>query len=220
MQGVTALIVAGGNGSRMNTNIKKQFILINDIPIIVHTVRAFLDSNVIDEIVVVTADEDIPEMFDLVKQFDLTKVTQIVAGGETRTESVKNGLMAVNTEYVAIHDGVRPCIKQKHIKTVVEKAKKHGSSALGVPVRDTLKSVSDGDIKTTVDREGLWQIQTPQCFKTEIIKDAYEKYDGQSFTDDCQLLEVQNISVKMVEGDATNIKITTKDDLELAKLLV
>ena len=220
MQKVTALIVAAGSGTRMNTRIKKQFLLIKDVPVLVHTVLAFEKSEKIDDIVIVTAKEDIAKVNDLVKQYGLNKVSNVVAGGDTRTESVRNGLMYVKSDFVAIHDGVRPCIKEERIKQVVEEAKKHGGAALGVPVTDTLKVVEGDEIKNTVDRSSLWQIQTPQCFDTEVLKDAYGKNEGLTYTDDCQIFESRGIGVKVVKGDKINIKITTAEDLELAEFLL
>ncbi len=220
MQKVTALIVAAGNGTRMNSRVKKQFLLIKDIPVIVHTVLAFEKSEIIDDIVIVTAKEDIAKTNGLVKQYGLNKVSDIVAGGDTRTDSVRNGLMYVKSDFVAIHDGVRPCIKEERIKQVVEEAKKYGGAALGAPVTDTLKAVENEKIKNTVDRNGLWQIQTPQCFNTEILKKAYTENDEEIYTDDCQLFEISGMAVKVVSGDKNNIKITTGEDLELAEFLL
>lgn len=220
MQKVTALIVAAGNGTRMNSRVKKQFLLIKDIPVIVHTVLAFEKSEIIDDIVIVTAKEDIAKMNDLVKQYGLNKVSDIVAGGDTRTDSVRNGLIYVKSDFVAIHDGVRPCIKEERIKQVVEEAKKYGGAALGAPVTDTLKAVEGDEIKSTVDRRNLWQIQTPQCFDTAALKDAYAKNEGLTYTDDCQIFESRGLSVKVVAGDKSNIKITTEEDFELAEFLL
>ncbi|MBQ3114669.1 MAG: 2-C-methyl-D-erythritol 4-phosphate cytidylyltransferase [Clostridia bacterium] len=220
MHKVTALIVAAGNGTRMNSSVKKQFLLIKDIPVFIHTVMAFQKSELIDDIVIVTAEEDIDKTNTLVNSYGLNKVSKVVAGGNTRTQSVKNGLIYVNSPFVAIHDGARPCIKAKHIEQVVVTAVKYGGATLGVPVTDTLKAVTDDEIKNTVDRNGLWCIQTPQCFDTEVLKDAYIKSEGLTYTDDCQIFESRGLRVKVVAGDKSNIKITTGEDLELAKFLL
>lgn len=218
---VSAIIVAAGNGTRMKMPARKQLVEINDVPVIAHTLKAFENTDIIDEIIIVTKEEDILIMWDIAKEFNISKVTEIVKGGETRTDSVKNGLLCAKGDYVAIHDGVRPCIKPEHIKKTVEKAVETGASALGCPVTDTLKKVDEnGIITATVDRKYLWAIQTPQVFQKQLILKAYNQGNCQNATDDCMLLESIGVKVSMVEGDRSNIKVTMAEDIELVSSIL
>lgn len=217
----SAVIVAAGNGTRMKTEKSKQLIEINDIPVIAHTLMSFERSDLIDEIVIVTRESDILIMSDIAKEFGISKVTNIVIGGATRTDSVKNGINAAKNNYVAIHDGARPCIKTEHIDKTVKKAMETGAAALGCPVTDTLKKVGENGIITdTVSREGLWAIQTPQVFEKELILKAYAEGNTDGATDDCMLLESIGVKVTMVEGDRSNIKVTVQEDVELVSSIL
>ncbi len=218
----TAIIVAAGKGTRMGTDIKKQFIKIHDIPVIIHTLKAFEVCDVINNIIVVTATEDISYMLGLIKDYRLTKVHEIVSGGSTRAQSVINGLKyAADSDYVAIHDGARPCITPEIIEKTVEAAVKHNAAFCGVKVTDTIKSVNEsGFVTATVDRTPLWRVQTPQCFETSLITKAYEGNDSASFTDDCMAAEATGIAVYAVEGSSSNIKITTRNDILIAESIL
>lgn len=220
-QTVSAIIVAAGSGTRMKISTRKQLVEINDVPVIVHTLKAFEKTDIIDEIIVVTKEDDILSIWDMAKEFGISKITNIVKGGSTRTDSVKNGLAASKGDIVAIHDGVRPCIKSVHIESTVKKAMETGAAALGCPVTDTLKKVDEnGFITDTVSREGLWAIQTPQVFKKELLLKAYDEGDIQGATDDCMLLESIGVKVTMVEGDRSNIKVTVQDDIDIVSSIL
>ena len=213
-QSVSAIVVAAGSGTRMKIPTRKQLV-------IAHTLKAFEKTDVIDEIIIVTKEEDILLMWDIVKEFGISKVTEIVKGGKTRTDSVKTGLIASKGNYVAIHDGVRPCIKPIHIENTVKKAMETGAAALGCPVTDTLKKVDDNSVITdTVSREYLWAIQTPQVFKKDLLIKAYDEGITSGATDDCMLLESIGVKVSMVEGDRSNIKVTVQDDIDLVSSLL
>lgn len=215
-QTVSAIIVAAGSGTRMKISQRKQLVEINDMPVVAHTLKAFENTDIIDEIIIVTKEEDILIMWDIVKEFEISKVTEIVKGGATRTDSVKNGMMTSKGDFVAIHDGVRPCIKPEHIENTVKKALETGAAALGCPVTDTLKKVDEnGFITDTVSREGLWAIQTPQVFKKDLLLKAYNEGNTEGATDDCMLLESIGVKVAMVEGDRANIKVTVQEDIDL-----
>ena len=217
----TAVIVAAGNGTRMKSEKSKQLIEINDIPVIAHTMIAFEKADCIDEIIIVTREEDILIMSDIAKAFEISKVTNIVKGGATRTDSVKNGLALCKNKFVAIHDGARPCIKTEHINKTVQKAIETGAAALGCPVTDTLKKVDENGIITdTVSRENLWAIQTPQVFDKELILKAYAEGNTEGATDDCMLLESIGVKVTMVEGDRSNIKVTVQQDVDLVSAIL
>lgn len=218
---VTAIIAAAGNGTRMNIKNSKQLIEIEDMPVIAHSLCAFQRSELIDEIVIVTRESDLLVMADIAKEFGISKVSHIIKGGETRTDSVKNGIDCAKGDFVAIHDGARPCIKTEHIDLTVKKAFETKAAALGCPVADTLKKVDEnGFIATTVDRNNMWQIQTPQVFEKKLIKKAYETADTNGATDDCMLVEAIGERVAMVKGDKSNIKVTLQEDVGLATAIL
>lgn len=216
---VSAVIVSAGNSSRMG-GINKQFLEINNIPVIAHTIKVFEASDLIDEIVVVTRECDIDSIKNLVSQYGFKKVSSVVKGGETRQLSVYNGVVATsdNTDFVAIHDGARPLVTEKVIADTLYKAFEFGVAATGVKVKDTVKQVNDNDdIVMTPDRAYLRFIQTPQVFNKSLYLDAVNTVENsRDFTDDCMLIEAYGKIVKFVDGDYENIKITTPEDVELA----
>ncbi len=218
---VSAIVAAAGDGLRMNIQKSKQVVEICGKPVIAHSLLALQSSDYIGEIIIVTRECDILLISDIVKAFDVSKVTHIVKGGKTRTESVKNGLDIAKYDYVAIHDGARPCVRPEHIDKTIEDAIKTGAAALGCPVIDTLKRVDEQNIITqTVDRSALWQIQTPQVFKKDLILKAYENQDTTGATDDCMLVESAGAKVTMTEGERSNIKITYPSDIALAEAIL
>lgn len=215
-----AVIVAAGSGTRMNAATNKQFILIDDAPVLAHTLTQFQSAETIDEIIIVTRSEDILTASDIVREFGITKAKNIIPGGETRQDSVKCGLSAVTAHsIVAIHDGARPFVSVDKINELIHTAEACEAAAPGVPVKDTVKVVDEnGIVIRTPDRSSLRLIQTPQVFKTELIKHAYAlaEKDGFTGTDDCSVAEYAQIPVKLIEGEYTNIKITTPEDLPVA----
>ncbi|MBQ8766702.1 MAG: 2-C-methyl-D-erythritol 4-phosphate cytidylyltransferase [Clostridia bacterium] len=216
---VSAVIVSAGNSTRMG-GINKQFLEINNIPVIVYTIRAFDESDLIDEIVIVTRESDIESVGFLVKKHNIKKVSKIVCGGETRQLSVYNGVVntSENTDFVAIHDGARPLVTDKVIADTITTAFEYNSAATGVKVKDTVKQVNDNnDIVATPDRTYLRFIQTPQVFNKSLYLNAVNTVENsRDFTDDCMLIEAYGEKVKFVDGDYENIKITTPEDVELA----
>lgn len=221
----SAVIVAGGVGSRMKSDIPKQFMEVLGKPVIAYTINAVSLCKDIDEIVVVTLPEYIVFCKDVVDEFGFKKVSKIICGGSTRQESVYNGLCEINkdAEIVVIHDGARPLIEPDAISNSIHMAIQHGCSAVGVKMKDTIKLVSvDGYIESTADREKLWQVQTPQTFKKDIIISLYENLldSDKVFTDDCMLAESEGYKIKMVEGSYENIKITTPQDIFIMKGLL
>lgn len=220
---VTAIILSAGNGKRMGMDIPKQYIKIEDKPIIYYTIKAFMDSNV-DEIIIVCGKEYIEYCAkEIVQYFNFNKVKGIVTGGDERYNSVYNGLKAIKkSDYVLIHDGARPCITAQMINKMIMKVKEENACIMAVPVKDTIKVVKDGIICDSPDRNTLWQAQTPQAFDYNKIKSAYTKvinerlYDKMSITDDAQVWNICNDAhIRVVEGDYENIKVTTKSDLEM-----
>jgi len=218
----TAIIVAAGSGTRMGTAIKKQFIEIHGTPVIIHTLKVFEECHLINDIIVVTSQEDISYMLGLIKNNNITKVHEIVSGGDTRAASVINGLKyAKETDYVAIHDGARPCVTPEIIEKTLQAAIKHKAAFSGVKVTNTIKTVDEyGVVTATVDRTPLWNVHTPQCFETRLITNAYEKCGDIPLTDDCMAAETAGYKVYAVEGSPTNIKITTKNDILIAESIL
>ena len=164
---VSAIIVAAGQSRRMGGDTSKQFILIDGVPVIVRTLKAFEIAERIREVVIAARQEDIPQMYALIQDYEITKVKQIITGGETRQESVFRAIAQVdeNADFLAIHDGARPLIRPQEIDLAVSAAVEHGAAALGVPVKDTVKQVdADGKIVDTPERSTLWAVQTPQVF--------------------------------------------------------
>lgn len=216
----SAVIAAGGSGTRMGGNVPKQFVRIGGIPIIVRTLLKFETCSDIDEIIVVVRDCDIETVKILLNEYKITKRTRIVKGGATRQASVLNGINAASGRFVFIHDAARPFVTPEQISEVVNETHRFGAAALGVPIKDTLKTVKkDGMISETVDRENKYSIQTPQGFEIEMIRAAHREAErkGVSVTDDCALAELSGASVKVVEGSSLNIKLTTPEDIILAE---
>lgn len=220
----TAIIVAAGNSSRMKKNLNKMFILLDDIPVLAHTLLKFENSKHINKIIVVTKQESIMTVNDIVREFGVSKVSEIIPGGKTRQDSVMCGLKYVDAddEIVLVHDGARPFISIEKIGEAVLSASSFGAAALGIPAKDTVKIVNgDNFVSETPDRNSIRLIQTPQAFKSDILKLAYIKAgeDGFLGTDDCSVVEHSNIPVKIIDGEYTNIKITTTDDLCFAEAI-
>lgn len=220
---VTAVIVAAGNSTRMG-GVNKQFLLIDGVPVLIRTLLAFSQSDMIDEIIVAAREEDIPKMFAMIKEYKVLKVTDIVKGGKTRQESVFNAIRRSSplSEYFAIHDGARPLVTEKIIEDTVREAFLTGAAATGVRVKDTVKVVNEnGFITSTPDRNYLWAVHTPQVFERRLYLTAIDNVlNSEMFTDDCKLLEEYGAEVKMVEGSYENIKITTPEDTDIAQAIL
>lgn len=221
----TAIIVAAGTGSRMKVSVNKQYLMLSGKPVLARTIEAFEKSEFISEIIVVINREDHKQFEDCILiPFKFLKITSVVDGGTDRQGSVYNGLKKVpsDTEIVCVHDGARPFVTQDNIKESVMAARKLGAACTGVPVKDTIKQADEcGIVEKTLDRRLLWAIQTPQAFKREVLINAHEKaiLDGFRGTDDCVLVERLGLSVQMVMGSYSNIKITTPEDLVFAEAI-
>lgn len=220
---VGVVVVSAGRGSRMGTRESKQYLLLEDKPIIIHTLEVFDRMPLVREIVLVTGEEDIERCAGWVARYGLRKVVKIVAGGKERQQSVYKGLMQISTEWVMVHDGVRPFIEPERIEACHQKALLTGAAVLAVPVKDTIKQVSgSGMIEATPDRRSLWAIHTPQAFRLSDLLKAHEQAEADGFagTDDSMLVERMGTPVAVVEGSYTNIKITTPEDLEYAAFML
>ena len=216
-----AVIVAAGNASRMG-GIDKVMAPIGGEPMIVRTVRAFQNCDVIREIVIVTRQDLLMKIMSYCTDFD--KVRAVVVGGSDRPESVSAGLNALSKDVklAAIHDGARPMVTWQVIDRVVRAANSYGAAAPAIPVKDTIKEVRGGIVKATPDRSVLQAVQTPQVFDFDLLRGALKKAkeDGAAITDDCSAVERMGMSVKIVAGDERNIKVTTPLDLKIAEAFV
>jgi 2-C-methyl-D-erythritol 4-phosphate cytidylyltransferase len=220
------IIPAGGAGRRMGGETPKQYLSLAGVPILVHTLREFQQSPVVDEIFLVVPEGDIADVRrNMVERYDLSRVSLVIAGGRERQDSVRNALAHVRDghEIILVHDGVRPFVTGDLIERAIAGAKAFGAVAPGVSVRDTVKKAdAAGWVVKTVQREGLWLVQTPQAFRREVILAAYERAarDGFCGTDDASLVERMGIPVRMIPGDADNIKVTAPEDLERGERIV
>ncbi|TXK78126.1 2-C-methyl-D-erythritol 4-phosphate cytidylyltransferase [Paenibacillus sp. N3.4] len=219
------VIVAAGKGSRMRTAESKQYLQLGQKPILVHTLQLFQNIQIVDEIILIVGRDDVDRCRGYVQDYALSKVTHVEAGGAERQDSVKRGLDALqkDTEWVLVHDGVRPFVNIEHVFGCIAEAKEHGAAVLAVPVKDTIKIVNDAkQIQSTPDRRSLWAIQTPQAFRLTLLQEAHEKAQRDSFigTDDAMLVERLGTTVHVVEGDYYNIKITTPEDLPWAEWIL
>lgn len=219
-----AIIVAAGNSTRMGS-ISKQLMPLCDIPVIIRTISAFENSEIIDNIVIVCRQEDISLISGYIKKYKLKKVFKIVKGGSTRQQSVEAGIREakITAEYFAIHDGARPLITEQEITASVKDCIKYKASALAVPVKDTIKIIGhDNFIKSTPQRSLLWAVQTPQVFERNLYLKALEKAKNENmdYTDDCQLVEHIGTKVHLCTGTYTNIKLTTLEDVYIAESIL
>ena len=223
---ITAIVLAAGKGSRMQSDIPKQYMNIEDRPVLYYSLKSFEESSV-DDIVLVTSEDDVSCCKEsIVEKFHINKVKDIVAGGSERYWSVKNGLLAAKgADYVLIHDAARPCLSVDVIERSIVEVKKCGACTVGVPVKDTIKKVDKECYGIdTPPRDSLWQVQTPQSFLYEDIVMAYrhmETTNDTDITDDTMILErYLGVKTKMIFGDYCNIKITTPEDLSVAEIFL
>ncbi len=218
---VAAIVLAGGSGSRMGADCKKQYMILGEYPLLYYSLKAFQDSPV-DEIILV-ANEEAYCRKEIIEKYAISKVKKIVPGGEERYISVYNGLLeAKGCDYVLIHDGARPFLTQDIIGRCISQVKTVQACVVGMPVKDTIKIVDkEGYAKLTPDRNTIYMVQTPQAFSYSLILRAYEKVIKEQvagITDDAMVVEyLQEKKVKLIEGSYQNIKITTPEDLLIAR---
>jgi 2-C-methyl-D-erythritol 4-phosphate cytidylyltransferase len=220
-----AIIAAAGAGTRMASDRPKQFLLLAGKPVIFHTLQVFEECDSIDEVIVVLPAAESAGFLSLGGKYGVRKVARVVPGGVTRADSVKRGLMAIRSataEIVAVHDGVRPFVTVDEIDSTVAAAKANGAAILVAPVTDTIKEVNGASVSRTLDRASLRRALTPQCFRYEVLRDAYQHADvnDPSLTDESALVEQLGRPVSIVEGSARNIKITTAEDLLIAEAIL
>ncbi len=221
-----AIIVSAGRGLRFPGEKKKQFLSLAGKPVLCHTLDRFEASPSIDFIHLVVGKEDLAyTLKEIVEAYGYRKISRVVPGGKSRQESVRNGIHSLpgGVDLVAIHDGVRPFPSPRLIEESLQAARQHKAAVVATPVKDTIKLVGhDRIVQRTLDRESLWQIQTPQTFQLDVFKQALQKAaeDGFLGTDDASLVERMGIKVYILQGSYTNIKITTPEDLMLANLIL
>lgn len=220
-----AIIAAAGKGTRMGGNRAKQFLELAGTPIIIHTLRSFELCEAIQEIILVLPAQDTAGFLALAEQHRLRKLSKIVPGGTTRAESVLKGLTAVRpatAEIIAVHDGVRPFVTPDEITQTVKAAEVNDAAILVAAVTDTIKEVSNGVVVGTLPRTSLRRALTPQCFRFELLRRAYEQVDvlDPELTDESSLVERLGVKVTVVEGSSRNIKITDQEDLALGEVLL
>jgi len=220
-----AIVLAAGKGSRMGSQIQKQYLELEGHPLLYYSLEAFENSSV-DSIVLVTGNGE--EGFcrnHIVEAYGFTKIVAIVPGGKERYHSVYEGLKAAYCcDNILIHDGARPCIAKNMIEAAIDGAERYGACVVGMPVKDTIKVIDqEGNASYTPDRNSLWMVQTPQAFSYDLIKSAYDKlFENislqQGITDDAMVVEtITQHKVHLIKGSYENIKVTTPEDLEIAK---
>lgn len=223
---VVAVIPAAGLGTRMGGNIPKQYLTLGNLPLLVYSLQVFQQIEGIDEVILSVPASDLEYCYrEIVKPFGLEKVTQVVAGGTRRQDSVRNGLAAISDrpDGVLVHDGVRPFIDQHMVKNVIDCAGQTGAAVVAMPIHDTVKRVdSSGIIQETLKREELWQIQTPQVFRYDWLVEAHQRAQQHQWdvTDDAALIERMGYPVSVVEGSCFNIKVTKPDDLVFGEAIL
>lgn len=215
---VTAIILVAGNSTRYGQNRNKNFEIVNGKAVLSYSFKQFDTNKYVDDIIIAAKQDEIDTVKEILKQENPNKEFKIVIGGNTRAESVYNCIKATDSEIVIIHDGARAAVKQEYINKCIESMEEYKGVTIGVKSKDTIKITDDNGIVTTsTNRNNTWVIQTPQCFDREILLKMHEKYKNDEVTDDCMLLEKDNYKVKILEGDYTNIKITTYEDIKIIK---
>lgn len=215
-----AIIPAGGSGSRMQANLPKQFLLLNEIPVIVHTLRLFLAVDGIEKIIVPLAAEWKLYFNELKQKYGLPEIIETVEGGATRFHSVKNALSVLPDEgMVSIHDAARPLATLGLIKKCFTETELNGSAIATVALKDSVYELKNGENKS-VNRNNFRLAQTPQCFQFSEIKKAFQKEYNERFTDDASVYESAGFKLNLIEGESTNIKITTPEDLLFAETIL
>lgn len=224
---VVAIIPAAGVGARMGLTKAKQFIDLCGKPILAVTLSHFQKCNLIDRIVLVVSQDDVDYCKrEIVDRYKLSKVFKVIVGGKRRQDSVRKGVESVanSCRWVLIHDGVRPLVTTELIERIIKAAKDFRAVITGLPVKETVKEIDgQGRVLRSVDRSQLWLIQTPQIFRWEDINLAYQKaltHGWEEATDDAFLIEKMGIPVNIIEGEENNIKVTTSQDLDIARLLI
>ncbi len=223
---VYAIIPAAGSGTRMGGKVKKQFVLLNEKPVLIYTLQQFEHCTDVDEIIVVVPESDVVETEALLSRYRIHKVSRSVVGGPKRQDSVANALNKItprDADIILVHDAVRPFVGKRKIAEVVRACREYDAAVLAVQPKDTIRrSAGGGFFDQTVDRNALWLVQTPQAFKAGLLLRAFEQAAKDKFysTDEVALVERLGVRSRIVEGSYDNIKITTQEDLDLGSLIL
>ncbi|MBI34703.1 MAG: 2-C-methyl-D-erythritol 4-phosphate cytidylyltransferase [Flavobacteriales bacterium] len=213
------VIVAGGKGKRMGSNVPKQFLVLKNEPVIMHTIRKFYNWDNRCEIVLVLPFSQKTYWENLVKEYNFNIPVLVTSGGNTRFHSVKNGLSKTSGDVIGIHDGVRPLVSEETIKNCFDVAKKEGNATPCLPINDSLRIV-ENNANRTVDRSKFYKIQTPQVFQRSVLLKAFEQEFAEEFTDDASVVEKTGEVIQLIKGNEENIKITRPFDLKIAEVFL
>ena len=221
---VSAVIVAAGNSKRMDDGIDKLAVELNGKPLLAWTISRFESSEIIDEIIVVTREDEIEKVKELTLSEGFRKVSSIIKGGAFRQQSTQNGLNATSDDstVVLVHDGARPLIRTSDIERIAESAEENGAALLALPSKESVKEVHDGRVTKTLPRESIWLAQTPQGFRKELLQKALSDAEKEGYvgTDEASLVERIGEEVVVVEGHSSNIKVTVSSDIEVVRSLL
>lgn len=215
---ISGIILAAGNSTRFGQNKNKNLFEINGEPIISNSLKIFDNSEKINEILLVIKKEEKEYFEEIIKRNKFKKTIKYVIGGNTRKASVYNAISQIDSDYVVIHDGARPNIKEEYIEKSIKELEKYKGVTIAVKAKDTIKICNENqEVVETTKRSNTWLIQTPQSFDRKILKESHEKFDAndESLTDDCMILEKCGYTVKVIQGDYENIKVTTFGDIKL-----
>lgn len=222
---ISAIIPAAGTGSRYSSKKNKLLEKLGGCPVIIHTLNEISEVDYINEIIICASCELLDEITLLVKKHNVKKIKKIIHGGQTRQESVFNGLCELKQnivpDYFLIHDGARPFVDKKIINDTINTAVEKGAAISAIPVKDTIKkiNITKGEVIETINREEIWQVQTPQVFKFSEILEAHNTFKNEIFTDDSALVEKMGFKVFIAQGSYKNIKITTTEDFKISEAL-
>ncbi len=217
------IIPAAGQGKRMGAGRNKLFLTLEEIPVLIHTLRVFEQDVECSGIILSIHRNDQESFVELLKEYRIHKVTNLVEGGKERQDSVYNGLKAIHSEgIVLVHDAARPFVKVDTIHELVKAAEGSGAAITAVPVKDTIKRAENHLVSETIERSSLWAVQTPQAFRVSVLREAHEQAIRNHFfgTDDASLVERLSHNVVIIEGDYDNIKLTTPEDIYFAEAII
>lgn len=221
---IQAIVPTAGLGKRFQARLPKALVPLQGKPIIARTLKVFEKSSLIDDIILVAPRKYLSFFKNIVHRYHFRKVKKIVAGDTTRSGSVRKGLNVIDedTDLIVVHDGVRPLLNRDTLHKAIKSGKRFGAVVTAVPLKPTIKRVNKKGlvVKETLNRDELWEIQTPQVFKKKILLEAYNRAKGINPTDDAILVEQLGFKVKVLEGDYKNIKITTPEDLKIAEIFL
>lgn len=215
---VTAIILVAGNSTRYGQNRNKNFEMVNGKTVVSYSLEAFDQNTYVDDIIIGAKKEEVAVINEILQKEQPKKPVAIVLGGCSRQETVYHCIQNTNSDIVIIHDGARPAIKQEYASKCIESMREFKGVTMGVRSKDTIKITDEkGIVVNSTQRSNTWIIQTPQCFDRKILLEMHQKYRNEEVTDDCMLLEKNHDKVKIIEGDYTNIKITTYEDIDIIK---